>query len=680
VTGVSETFEAERPRLLGLSYRLVAGRADAEDVVQEAWLRWSAADHGSIANPPGWLTTVTTRIALDRMRQVQRRREDYVGPWLPEPVSTDRTPEERAELAESLTLGFLVMLDRLSPLERAVFLLADVFAEPYSVIAPAVGKSEVACRQIASRSRRKVQAAAAEPGGPRSRPAPAELLAELLVALMNGDEARAVQLLDPDVVLVSDGGPDRHAARRPVVGAYRVHRLLTGGWRLLFTIGLVIFTVGSLLCGLAQTPLMLVLSRSGQGIGGAIMFATSLALLGNSFRGRDRGVAFGVWGAITGIAVSLGPILGGVITTGISWRGIFLVNVPIGVAAVVVTWQKVEESRAADPGRPDWAGFVLLTTGLVGVVYGLIRASETSWSDPGVLVSLVLGAVLLAGFIGVEAVVTDPMFDLALFRVPTFDAGLVAAFCMNGSLFAIFLYLVLYLQDLLGYSALATGLRFLVISGAMLIAATVSGRLSEYVPVRWLIGPGLLLVSIGLFMMSGLHATSQWTHLIPGFIVAGIGSGLVNPPLASTAIGVVPPERAGMASGVNSTFRQIGLAMSIAAFGTIFISAVQRMLHRALSPVPQLSAHAHQIVTALRQGRGRAAIGNVPSGLRHQLQVAIKSSFSGGINDLLIVSGVVALVGAVVSVLFIRNKDFVARRAESATQPEPARGGVASTA
>ena len=164
------------------------------------------------------------------------------------------------------------------------------------------------------------------------------------------------------------------------------------GRRLLFAIGLTIFTLGSLLCGLAQTPLMLILSRSGQGVGGAIMFATSLALLGHSFRGKDRGVAFGAWGAITGVAVSLGPILGGIITSGISWRGIFLVNVPIGVAALAITWWRVDESRAPHPGRPDWIGFVLLTTGLVGLVYGLIRASETSWGDAGVAISLVLGA------------------------------------------------------------------------------------------------------------------------------------------------------------------------------------------------------------------------------------------------------------------------------------------------
>ena len=187
------------------------------------------------------------------------------------------------------------------------------------------------------------------------------------------------------------------------------------GRRLLFTIGLIIFTAGSLLCGLAQDPLMLILSRSGQGVGGAIMFATSLALLAQSFQGKERGVAFGVWGAITGVAVALGPILGGVITTGISWRGIFLVNVPIGIAAVWVTVKKVDESRSPHPSRPDWAGFALLTLGLIALVYGFIRAGEQSWSNTGVYVSLAIGVVLLIGFLLNESRTDHPMFDLSLF-------------------------------------------------------------------------------------------------------------------------------------------------------------------------------------------------------------------------------------------------------------------------
>jgi RNA polymerase sigma factor (sigma-70 family) len=165
-----QVFETERPRLLGLAYRLLGARADADDVVQDAWLRWHSADRGQIANPAGWLTTVTTRLALDRLRQLARRRQAYVGPWLPEPISTEHTPEEHTELAESLTLGFLVVLERLAPVERAVLLLADVFGEPYSVISAAVGKSDSACRQTASRARRKVRAAAPVPATARPWP------------------------------------------------------------------------------------------------------------------------------------------------------------------------------------------------------------------------------------------------------------------------------------------------------------------------------------------------------------------------------------------------------------------------------------------------------------------------------------------------------------------------------
>jgi EmrB/QacA subfamily drug resistance transporter len=448
------------------------------------------------------------------------------------------------------------------------------------------------------------------------------------------------------------------------------------GRRLLFTIGLAIFTVGSLLCGLAQSPLMLILSRSGQGVGGAIMFATSLALLGNSFRGKDRGLAFGVWGAITGVAVSLGPILGGVITTGISWRAIFLVNVPIGILALGITWWLVEESRAQHPGRPDWPGFALLTSGLAGLVYGLIRASETSWSNWGVVVSLVAGVVLLASFVLAESKVRDPMFALGLFRTPTFVGGLLAALAMNGSLFSMLLYLVIYLQDLLGYSALQTGLRLLLVSGATLVTATIAGRLSEQVPVRWLIGPGLLMVGVGLLIMGGLSGTSSWTHLIPGFVVSGLGAGLVNPPLASTAIGVVEPERAGMASGVNTTFRQIGIAMSIATLGTIFISSLQRNITRSLASVPLLERHAPQIVNAIRQGEIPAAFTGVPASLRAHAEAAVASSFASGMNDLLIVTGAIALVGALCSLVLIRQRDFVHRQAPQVDEGGTAPGGA----
>jgi RNA polymerase sigma-70 factor (ECF subfamily) len=213
-------FAGERPRLLGLAYRILSSYSDAEDVVQEAWIRWHGLDQSRIDNAAAYLTTVVSRLAIDRARSVARRRETYVGPWLPEPIASEKGPEERAELAESLTLGFLIMLDRLTPVERAVWLLADVFGEPYALISQATDKTEGACRQIATRARRRLR---------QERPAPVEqlgtdLLARLLTAVSEGDLDQTLALLDTNVVLVSDAGPRHRAARYPVAGAERVAR------------------------------------------------------------------------------------------------------------------------------------------------------------------------------------------------------------------------------------------------------------------------------------------------------------------------------------------------------------------------------------------------------------------------------------------------------------------------
>ncbi len=225
-------FAVERPRLVGLAYRMLGSVADAEDVVQDVWLRWDAVDQQGIERPAAWLTTVTTHRAIDRLRTQRRRREDYVGPWLPEPLPTatgvtdpaplrSHDPEAVLDAADSLGVGLLVVLDTLGEVERAVFVLSDVFAVPFGEIADAVDRSAVACRQIASRARRKVRDARADVAA-----ADDGLLAELVGAVAVGDVDAVLRLLAPDVVLVSDGGPDRRAARRPVVGADRVARFL----------------------------------------------------------------------------------------------------------------------------------------------------------------------------------------------------------------------------------------------------------------------------------------------------------------------------------------------------------------------------------------------------------------------------------------------------------------------
>lgn len=430
------------------------------------------------------------------------------------------------------------------------------------------------------------------------------------------------------------------------------------GRRLLYLIGLAVFTVSSVLCGFAVSTTMIVLSRGLQGIGGGIMFAVSLALLADAFRGRDRGIAFGVWGAITGLAVAIGPLLGGILTTGISWRWIFFVNAPIGVIALVMTATRVAESRLPRAARPDWPGFVLFTAALATLVYALIESSQKSFTAGVVLGCFAASFVLIVAFVVAELRVAHPMFDLNLFRLPTFSGGLVAAFGISASIFSALLYLVLYLQDILGYSALGTGVRLTVISGGILITATLAGRLSSRVPVRLLIGPGLILVGVGLLLMRGLDATSSWTHLIPGMIVGGLAVGTVNPPLASTAVGVVPPQRAGMASGINSTFRQVGIATGIALLGSLFASKVTADVRTGVARVPGLASHSSQIATAVKSGQSHAVIAKLPPHAQQAVALITRGAFTAGLDRILLVAAIIALASGVISLAAIRGRDF----------------------
>jgi predicted MFS family arabinose efflux permease len=389
------------------------------------------------------------------------------------------------------------------------------------------------------------------------------------------------------------------------------------------------------------------------------MFSVSLALLADAFRGKDRGTAFAVWGAVTGLAVAIGPLLGGALTSGLSWRWIFFVNLPVGAAAVVLTVLRVSESRAPHARRPDWAGFVIFTLALASLVYGLIESSEHSFGDGLVIGALVAAGVLLALFVLVEARGSSPMFDLSLFRLPTFTGGAVAAFGLSASMFAMLLYLVLYVQDVLGFSPLGTGLRLLVLSGGILVTSTVAGRLTSHVPIRLLVAPGLALVGAGLLLMRGLDANSEWTHLIAGMIVGGAGVGLVNPPLASTAVGVVEPQRAGMASGINSTFRQVGIATGIALLGTLFSSRVTSSVTAAVSKVPELAGHGSSIAGAVRSGSAGALLQQTPPAQRAALAQITKGAFASGLNLILLVGAVIAFAAAVVAFCTIRQRDFV---------------------
>jgi EmrB/QacA subfamily drug resistance transporter len=445
------------------------------------------------------------------------------------------------------------------------------------------------------------------------------------------------------------------------------------GRRRLFLLGLGLFVLASLLCGLSTSPTMLNFSRALQGVGGAAMFATSLALLAAAFTGRERGTALGIWGATTGASVAVGPLVGGVLVQHVSWQSIFFVNLPIGIGAIIVTLRTVSETKDPQAARVDWAGLITFSGALFALVFALVRGNTEGWGSSTIVTLLVLAVVLLVAFVAVERRQARPMFDLTLLRKPTFVGASLVAFSLSASVFAMFLYLTLYMQNVLGFSPLDAGLRFLPITLVSFVCAAVSGNLTERVPVRFLLGAGLGLVGIGLLLMSGLDADSTWTALLPGFIVAGAGIGLTNPAIASTAVGVVDPRRTGMASGINSTFRQVGIATGIAALGAIFQSLVASKILDALAASGGARPAGAQFPPAavLAQGDPRVL------GSAHE---AFVTGWTGALNEILVISAVVALAGAVAALVLVRRQDFVAHGAPAGAAAGDAAQGAASGA
>src|SRR3954465_259495 len=346
------------------------------------------------------------------------------------------------------------------------------------------------------------------------------------------------------------------------------------GRRGVFAAGLGIFAVASLAAGLAPDATFLNISRAVQGIGAAAMFSVSLALVAQEFpAGRERATAMGVYGATIGVAVAVGPLVGGAITDGLGWRWVFFINVPIGIAMVATTFAKLRESRDPNATRVDWLGLASLSGGLLMLVLALLRGNDEGWGSPLILGLLAGAAVMLAAFAAIEQRVAEPMLPLGLFRRRAFTGVQLAAFAVSASLFALFLYLTLYLQSFLGLSPIEAGLRYLPITVASFIVAPLSGMALAKIKARYLMSAGLALTGIGLLLMAGLKMDSEWTALLAGFLISGIGVGLLNPVIADVALSVVPKEQSGMAAGINDTFRQVGIAVGIAAWGAIFLGA-----------------------------------------------------------------------------------------------------------
>jgi EmrB/QacA subfamily drug resistance transporter len=365
------------------------------------------------------------------------------------------------------------------------------------------------------------------------------------------------------------------------------------GRRRMFLLGSGLFTLSSLWCALATSIAALDVARGVQGIGGAMMFASSLAILADAFPAAERAKAFAVYGATIGASFALGPLVGGALTSYISWRAVFFVNVPLGAATIAATYLWVRESHEPSTRKLDWPGQATLMSALFLLVFALLRGNDTGWSSASIVASLAAAGTLLALFVALEARSRAPMLPLDLFRRSDFVGVQAATFAISATFFALFLYLSLYLQEILRLSPIHAGLVFLPGTVAIFLVSSANSSLSARVSPPVLVVAGLVFVAVGLALTLLAGAHSSWTALMPGLVLNCVGAGLFNPSAAAVALSSVPPQKSGLASGTNTTFRHGGVAVGVAVFGAL---------------VPAAAALGHGSATSYVSGMHTAAL------------------------------------------------------------------------
>ncbi|WP_040810315.1 MFS transporter [Nocardia concava] len=340
-----------------------------------------------------------------------------------------------------------------------------------------------------------------------------------------------------------------------------------------YLVGLVLFAAASLACGIAQSSEVLVAARAAQGIGGAAMLATTLSLLHATYTGRDRGVAFGAWGAVAGASAGIGVVLGGVLTDLLSWRWIFFVNLPIAAITIPLTAIAFGPSPRRTDRTIDLPGMAAFALAATAITYGIIRGGEHGWTDARTVSTLILGAVALISFLVIESRSAAPMLPLPLLRHTGLVATLIGALGMSFAAFAASPLISLWLQQQLHLSPLRAGLSLLPMSISAFLVSGVFGRQLHDLSPRWSIGGGLVTIGVGSGLLTLIDAGSSWTASIPGLLVIGAGVGVMAPPLVAVGMAAVPPQQSGTAAGAVNTARQLGLALGVAVLGTVFRSA-----------------------------------------------------------------------------------------------------------
>ena len=387
------------------------------------------------------------------------------------------------------------------------------------------------------------------------------------------------------------------------------------GRRLTFMVGVVVFAASSATAGLAPDVDFLVASRVLQGVGAALMMPATLSIVTDAFPPEERGKAMGTWAGVSALALAVGPVLGGFLTEHVSWRAIFYLNIPGAAGAIAESLFAVRESRDTSVGREvDYAGVAVLTAALTALVLALVEGNAWGWGSPEI-VALLAGAVLgLLAFVAIELRVRVPMVEFHFFSDRNFVGAVVVALIVSFAMLGVFFFLALYMQNILGYSPLEAGVRFLPSTLMIVVVAPVAGRLADRFGARWLIAAGLTIVAVALFTFTGLAVDSSYLDLLPGFTLLGIGIAMTMSPMTSAAMNAVAVEKAGIASGVLSMFRMVGGSLGVAVTGAIFQASVGDTA--TATPEEFVDALGHAMAVSAGVALLGAAIGALAIGAR----------------------------------------------------------------
>jgi EmrB/QacA subfamily drug resistance transporter len=428
------------------------------------------------------------------------------------------------------------------------------------------------------------------------------------------------------------------------------------GRRLMFIAGVVVFALSSATAGFAPDETALVVSRVVQGVGAALMMPGTLSIITDAFPAHERGKAMGTWAGVSALALAVGPVLGGFLTEHVSWRAIFYVNVPVAVGAVLATLFAVRESRDTSVGREvDYAGVAVLTVGLTALVLALVEGNSWGWGSTEVVGLLIGAALALPAFVWVENRVKAPMVQFDLLSDRNFLAAVCVAMIISFGMLGVFFFLALYMQDILGYSPLEAGVRFLPSTLMIVGVAPVAGRLSDRYGPRWLIAIGLTIVAASLFSFSRIAVDSSYLDLLPGFVLLGIGIAMTMSPMTSAAMNAVPVQKAGIASGVLSMFRMVGGSLGVAVTGAIFQGLVTSKLD-ALLGGSGVTAAQREAVSDQLGGGSLEQVPGLSTAQAKEVTNAGSEAFVYALSHAMTVSGFVALVGAVIGATAIRAK------------------------